>query len=111
MLELEMLPDEEIRAWMNEELIRLEDRFLEFEITWHCDDKAHWLEIASKIHPGTYCLPLFGKILRVGTVAEANGASLPLIQSEGRKLYHRLKKDFPDLHRDLGGYNKFRRVW
>lgn len=95
--------DEEIRAWMDAEIVRLGDVFKGFEITWHRNEVLHWLEIWSESR-ATFCNAndSVGKGLCVGEVfSNEDWLALPIIQHEGRKLYHRLKKDYP-VHRDLG---------
>ena len=100
--ELEMMPDEEIRGWMDAEMARMGDWFRDFEISWGRNETHHYLTVWSHAKPdfGRMNHP-FGKGLDVAWVADPDGESLPLIQSEGRKLYYRLKGQYV-IHRDLG---------
>ena len=101
-VEIKLLPDEEIRDWMDAETKRLGDRLKGFEITWSYDDKTRWLTISS-VTPTTICPESkYGISLNVGEIKDPYGEHLPLIQSEGRKLYYRLRKDYPSVYRDLG---------
>lgn len=100
--ELDMMPDEEIRAWMDVELVRLGDWFRDFEISWGRNETHHCLTVWSHAKPDYDGMNHpYGKGLDVAKVADPDGLSLPLIQSEGRKLYYRLKREYP-VHRDLG---------
>ena len=95
--------DEEIRAWMDGEITRLGEWFREFTITWHRNEVLHWLEIWSESkNTLRYGGAPGGKCFCVGEVfSDEEWLALPVIQHEGRKLYHRLKKNYP-VHRDLG---------
>ena len=98
--------DDEIRPWMDAEIVRLGEWLKNFTITWHCNEFRYWLEIwsESKTNFIRSSDPV-GKCFRIGEVASNEGwLALPVIQHEGRKLYHRLKKDYPVV-RDLGKGN------
>lgn len=102
--ESEMRPDEEIRAWMDAEIVRLGDLFRGFEVTWHNtgDYRFGQLYLWSEAnHVSDSLNQPWGKGFMLCEVRDDDGNYLPTIQAEGRKLYHRLKKDYV-IHRDLG---------
>lgn len=96
-MEFEFLKtDEEIRAWMDAEMIRLGAWFREFTLTWHRNERIHWLELWSESKgdlsrsgvPG-------GKSIRIGEVStDEDWIAVPVLQQEGRKLYYRLHKHY-----------------
>ena len=93
---------EEVRKWMDAEIVRLGEWFREFTITWHRNEVCHWLEIWSESKT-TFrnCNEPVGRGFRVGVVdTDEDWRAVPIIQHEGRKLYYRLKKDYPVV-RDL----------
>lgn len=94
--------DEEIRAWMDAEIARLGDLFREFEITWHRNEFVFWVEIWSETkNPQLSLSAPHGRGLKVGEVCDRYGYDpIGILQKEGRRLYHRLKNDYP-VHRDL----------
>lgn len=95
--------EEEIRAWMDDEIVRLGDWFNGFEISWHRTGYFYigqlflWSE--SKYDCGKVSHP-YGSGLLIGEARDVFGSYLPIIQSEGRKLYYKLKKDY-SVRRDL----------
>lgn len=96
------LSDGEIRAWMDHEIIRLGNWFTTFCITWHRNEQYHWAEITSETKLGSPGdMRPFGSTLRLGDIADSEGESLPSIQHEARRLWYRLRKDYP-IYRDLG---------
>lgn len=101
--EMEMLPDEEIRAWMDAELVRLGEWFREFEISWGRNETHYYLTVWSQAKrdcSGSLNQP-WGKGFDVAWVADSDEDEILLLQSEGRKLYYRLKGQYI-IHRDLG---------
>lgn len=98
-----LVSDKEIRAWMDAEIVRLGEWFKSFTITWHRNGKIHWLELWSE-SAGDLSrsgIPA-GKNIRIGEIStDEDWIPLPILQHEGRKLYHKLKKDYV-VHRDLG---------
>lgn len=98
------VPDEELRAWMDAEIARLGKWFDRFEITWHRTGNFRYgqlyLRSETKYDNGRLNHP-YGRGVLVAEVKDEDGLWLPIIQREGRKLYHKLKKDYP-VHRDLG---------
>lgn len=94
--------DAEIREWMDAEIKRLGELFKGFEITWHRNEFVYWVELWSetKNSPPNLQDP-HGRHFNVGEVVDRYGLDpIGIVQHEGRKLYHRLKKDYP-VHRDL----------
>ena len=103
MKEFELIWDvteDEIRAWMDSEIARLGKLFDNFTITWHRDENYHWVEIwCNTICPEK--THIYGELLRVVETLDPDGLSLPIIQQAGRKLYYKLRKDYP-VNRELG---------
>lgn len=97
-----IVTDEEICEWMDGELVRLGDCFKGFEISLCRNETHHFLTVWSmaNLSPNGCMNQPWGKGFDVGKVVDSFGESIPLLQHEGRKLYHRLKKDYP-IHRDL----------
>lgn len=94
--------DKEIREWMDAEIVRLGDLLKGFEITWHRSEFVYWIEIWSEVkNPQLQLNFPHGRSVKVGEVRDRYGYDpVEILQREGRKLYHRLKKDYP-IHRDL----------
>lgn len=99
--ELEYLvTDEELRSWMDSEVVRMGEKFEKFELTWERNEIEHFLMIYSnsKMPKEPYNdlshYP-FGRGLEIVEVADRDGFSLPVIQAAGRKLYYSLRKDYP----------------
>lgn len=101
---IEEMTESEVREWMMKETVRLGDWLTGFTVTWHRNETKHWLEIWSETRANmTKPSERYGRQLKIGEVLTSEDwIALPLIQSEGRKLYYRLRNDFP-LRRDLGG--------
>lgn len=97
--------EEELRAWMDAEIVRLGGSFNGFDITWHRDERIHWLELWSNATADHRAANApFGKCIRIGVVpTDESWVAVPILQQEGRKLYHKLRKDYP-VKRDLGRY-------
>lgn len=90
--------DEEIRAWMDAEIIRLGDLFNGFEITWHqYSDFEYSVDLWSEVKNPSIRLDMpHGRHLIIGKVCDRCGYDpIPILQSEGRKLYYKLKNDYP----------------
>ena len=103
-MKIDMVPDEEIRAWMDAEIARMGEWFREFTITWSRTGNYQYGQLylwsESKYDCGKMNHP-YGKGLMLCEVHDAEGLWLPTIQTEGRKLYHKLKRFYP-VRRDLG---------
>lgn len=95
--------DDEIRAWMDAEIVRLGDLFKGFELTWHRNEFTYWVELWSQTKdPSRSLNEPHGCHFNVSEITDSYGFDvLGTIQNEGRKLYHRLRKDYPVV-RDLG---------
>lgn len=94
------LTEDELRAWMDAELVRLGSWSHGFEISWHSDEDFYSLELwslsslASGDHP-------YGAGKTVLTIRDSTGSRLPEIQRAGRKLYYQLRNTYK-VHKDLG---------
>ena len=99
-----LLSDAEIRSWMDSEIVRLGEWFDRFSITWYYSGNHAYGQLylwsESKCDYGKMNHP-YGKGKMLAECHDPNGLWLETIQAEGRKLYHRLKKDYP-IARDLG---------
>lgn len=99
-----LLSDVEIRSWMDSEVARLGEWFDHFLITWHNSGNYAYGQLylwsEAKYDYGKMNHP-YGRGKMLAECYEPNGLWLETIQVEGRKLYHRLKKDYPVV-RDLG---------
>jgi len=99
-----LVSDREIRAWMDAEIARLGELFKGFEITWcHYDDFKYSVDLWSETkNPVVLLSDPHGHCLTIGTVFDRYGFDpIEVLQREGRKLYHQLKKDYP-VRRILG---------
>lgn len=110
--EMEMLPDEEIRAWMDTEIARLGEWFDGFTICW-CNTGDFrfgqlYLWSEQKYDRGRPSGHPWGRGKMLCEIRDDAGLWLPTVQSEGRKLYYRLKKDYP-VRRDLSKPRWFKR--
>lgn len=94
--------DEEIRTWMDAEIVRLGEWFRDFTITWHRNERYHWLEMwSNSMSDFSIASNPVGKGFRIGVVpTNEDWMAVPVLQQEGRKLYYCLKKDYP-VTRDL----------
>lgn len=101
---IEEATESEVRKWMKKEAVRLGDWLTGFVVTWDRNETKHWLEVRSETRANmTKPSERYGRLLKIGEVLTSEDwVALPLIQSEGRKLYYRLRNDFP-VKRDLGG--------
>ena len=97
-----LVTEDELRTWMDREIERLGKWFKEFVITWSRNATHYWLEIDSATIIDKNCLNHpYGQCCKVCEAADIYGDSMPTIQSEGRKLYYKLRHDY-SIRRDLG---------
>lgn len=94
------LTEDELRAWMKSELVRLGSWSRGFEISWHSDEDSYSLELwsLSSLAPGDHP---YGAGKTVLTIRDTTGSCLPEIQRAGRKLYYQLRNTYK-VHKDLG---------
>lgn len=94
------MTEDELRAWMDAELVRLGSWFRGFEISWHSDEDFYSLEVwsLSSLVPGDHP---YGAGKTVLTIRDTTGFCLPEIQKAGRKLYYQLRNTYK-VHKDLG---------
>lgn len=94
------MTEDELRSWMDAELVRLGPWSCGFEISWHSDEDSYSLEVwsLSSFAPGDHPYGA-GKI--VLTIRDTTGSCLTEIQKAGRKLYYQLRNTYK-VHKDLG---------
>lgn len=109
----ELKIEDDIRQFMDEQIACMGDNLVGFEITW-CQTKTTIdLVIGSVGKPLTRdearvglkeqdFIKRFGRSITVGYIKDPDGIYLDVIQKEGRRLYYGLRKDYPNIHRNLG---------
>lgn len=105
--------EDSIRRFIDKQIACMGDNLVGFEITW-CQTKTTIdLVIGSVGKPLTRdearvglkeqdFTKRFGRSITVGYIKDPDGICLDVIQKEGRKLYYRLRKDYPNTYRNLG---------
>ena len=99
---MEIMPDDEIRQKLHEQIRRLDMPPEDMILTWRKEGVEYLLEI---VLTGSEMVQ--SQRLTVGRVhSYAHDAMNALIMS-GRRLYFRLRKEFPTLRRKLSRYKCF----
>lgn len=96
-----IISDAELTAWMDAEVERLGEHCGGFELTWHRDERYHWLEMWSLAELSSDHPSLTGSCIRIMQACDGYGASLDAICAEGRRLYYQLRRDYR-IRRNLG---------
>ena len=99
---LELLPDEEIRQKLSEKLQELGDSPERMVLTWRKEKLEYLLEI---VMDGAGEEP--ARRLVVGRVHVNDCDALNRLAIAGRRLYFRLREEFPALQRKLSRYQYF----
>lgn len=109
----EVTSEETLREFMDAEIKNMGSNLLGFEISWCLSEGTVDLTLASQGKPltleesragfkGQDPRKRFGQGVTVGYIQDLDHVHIDVIQKKGRELYYRLRKDYPNIHRNLG---------
>lgn len=110
---LEIMPDDQIRQWIREQLQQMGNAVETMVLTWGKTRTEYVLEIVltGERRNAPECLGIGQKTshhLKIGHVNACEYDALNKLSMEGRRLYFRLRKEFPMLRRKLSVYKYLR---
>lgn len=101
---LELLPDDQIRRELSEQLQELDGPPDSMVLTWRKEKLEYLLEI---VLTGKTAAEKSARRLIVGRVHVHDCDALNRLAMAGRRLYFRLREEFPALQRKLSRYQYF----
>lgn len=104
----QLLSDDEIRARVDRELLRMTRPVKSMVLTWTKNRTEYMLEIVLTGETADVPRPPERRSVEVGRVGNIEYNALNKLSMEGRRLYFRLRKDFPMLRRKLSAYKYLR---